>query len=99
MKRIPVLILHVEYPGSDPWVLSVGGTTIGNISGSSFDEYVWNDPDPSDPTHWGTTGGGISDFFGLPTYRGGAGVPRSLNVKSCGLIRRIGIRPGRTTPV
>jgi kumamolisin len=70
---------HVEYPGSDPWVLSVGGTTIGNISGSSFDEYVWNDPEPSDPTHWGTTGGGISAFFGLPAYQDGAGVPRSLN--------------------
>ena len=30
---------HVQYPGSDPWVLSVGGTTVGNIVGSSFDEY------------------------------------------------------------
>ncbi len=34
---------HVQYPASDPWVLAVGGTTIGNVSGSSFDEYVWND--------------------------------------------------------
>lgn len=63
---------HVQYPASDPWVLSVGGTTIGNVSGSSFDEYVWND-------NWGATGGGISDFFGLPAYQEGAGVPRSLN--------------------
>jgi Pro-kumamolisin, activation domain len=70
---------HVQYPGSDPWVLSVGGTTIGNVSGSSFDEYVWNDPDPNDASHWGTTGGGVSDFFGLPAYQTGAGVPRSLN--------------------
>jgi hypothetical protein len=70
---------HVQYPGSDPWVLSVGGTTIGNVSGSSFDEYVWNDPDPSDPNHWGTTGGGVSDFFGVPSYQSGAGVPPSIN--------------------
>ena len=68
---------HVQYPASDPWVLSVGGTTIGNVSGSSFDEYVWND------TFFGTasgaTGGGISDFFGRPGYQSGAGVPTSLN--------------------
>jgi kumamolisin len=34
---------HVTFPASDPWVLGVGGTTVGNIIGSSFDEYVWND--------------------------------------------------------
>jgi kumamolisin len=70
---------HVQYPGSDPWVLSVGGTTVGDVSGSSFQEYVWNDPNPSDPSHWGTTGGGVSDFFGLPSYQADAGVPKSVN--------------------
>jgi kumamolisin len=71
---------HVQYPASDPWVLAVGGTTIGNVSGSSFDEYVWNDPN-ADPNHsnWGTTGGGVSDLFPLPSYQSGAGVPVSLN--------------------
>jgi kumamolisin len=69
---------HVQYPGSDPWVLSVGGTTIGNVSGTSFDEYVWND------TFFGTavgaTGGGISDHFTPePSYQNNAGVPGSLN--------------------
>jgi hypothetical protein len=63
---------HVQYPGSDPWVLSVGGTTIGNINGSSFDEYVWNDDQ-------GATGGGVSDYFPLPSYQNGVGVPKSLN--------------------
>jgi kumamolisin len=70
---------HVQYPGSDPWVLSVGGTTIGNVSGSTFDEYVWNDPDPSDPSQWGTTGGGVSYYFPLPGYQNDAGVPPSIN--------------------
>lgn len=63
---------HIQYPASDPWVLSVGGTTIGNVSGSTFDEYVWND-------NTGATGGGISDFFARPGYQSGAGVPASLN--------------------
>lgn len=70
---------HVQYPGSDPWVLSVGGTTIGNVNGSNFDEYVWNDLDPNDPDQWGTTGGGVSDFFPLPSYQASAGVPASVN--------------------
>jgi kumamolisin len=69
---------HVQFPGSSPWVLAVGGTTIGNISGTSFDEYVWNDPNALDPSQWGTTGGGVSAFFPLPSYQSDAGVPLSL---------------------
>ena len=34
---------HVQYPGSDPWVLAVGGTTIGNVTATSFEEWMWND--------------------------------------------------------
>jgi kumamolisin len=71
---------HVTYPASDPWALAVGGTTVGNVVGSTFDEYVWNDPG-ADPFSalWGTTGGGISDYFRwLPPYQAGAGVPVSL---------------------
>lgn len=63
---------HVQYPASDPWVLSVGGTTIGNVSGSSFDEYVWNDDR-------GATGGGISDLFALPAYQTGIVTQPSIN--------------------
>jgi hypothetical protein len=71
---------HVQYPATDPWVLSAGGTTVGNVSGSNFDEYVWNDTTTVmgfNPT--GATGGGISDHFPLPTYQTSAGVPHSLN--------------------
>ena len=70
---------HVSYPASDPWVLAVGGTTVGNVSGLSFDEYVWNDPSPGDPTFWGATGGGVSAFFPLPSYQARANVPKSIN--------------------
>jgi len=68
---------HVQYPASDPWVLSVGGTTIGNVNGSAFDEYVWNDTFFGGVA--GATGGGISDFFARPSYQANAGVPGSLN--------------------
>ena len=34
---------QASFPASDPWVLACGGTTIGNVNGPSFTEYVWND--------------------------------------------------------
>ena len=52
---------HVQYPASDPWVLSVGGTTVGNINGTSFDEYVWNDTFFGNQA--GATGGGVQRLF------------------------------------
>ncbi|KIJ95915.1 hypothetical protein K443DRAFT_108074 [Laccaria amethystina LaAM-08-1] len=68
---------HVQYPASDPWVLTVGGTTIGNVNGSSYDEYVWNDDR-------GATGGGVSAYFPLPSYQSSATVPVSVNDQSKG---------------
>jgi kumamolisin len=35
---------HVQYPGSDPWVVSVGGTVIGNVNGLDFDTYTEKNP-------------------------------------------------------
>jgi hypothetical protein len=70
---------HVWWPAIDPWVTAVGGTTIGNISGSSFDEITWNDN--------GITSGGISTVtdsignlvFPLPSWQVGCNVPPSIN--------------------
>jgi kumamolisin len=75
---------HVQYPGSDPLVLAVGGTTVGNVSGKSFDEWVWNDTFFGGQV--GATGGGVRDFFTSTStyanefsYQSGANVPTSLN--------------------
>jgi len=55
--------VHVIYPGSDPWVTSCGGTSLGTSSGT-IDETVWNDAIPfvdvagggqSSNTGWRTT--------------------------------------------
>jgi kumamolisin len=67
---------HVEYPASDPFVTCCGGTTISNITGSRFTEYVWNDN--------GVTGGGVSDIFfppnfALPPWQSLVRVPGSVN--------------------
>jgi kumamolisin len=64
-------LAHVYYPQSDPWVITCGGTTIGNVSGLSFTEVTWTDN--------GITGGGISDFFDLPHWQRHHDVPLSVN--------------------
>ncbi|RXH16671.1 peptidase S53 [Bradyrhizobium guangzhouense] len=76
---------QVSYPGSDVWVTSCGGTSIGNVNGSSFDEWVWNDVGAAGP---GATGGGVSARFGLPDYQANAGVP----------VRNSTRTPGRGVP-
>jgi kumamolisin len=59
---------EVLYPSSDPGVVGCGGTTIENVSGTSFSEVVW-----------GGSGGGISNVFARPYWQSWAGVPPSVN--------------------
>ncbi len=60
---------HVLYPGSDPYVTCVGGTTISNVNGTTFSENTWT-----------PTGGGISDVFQPPPpWQAWANVPPSVN--------------------
>jgi kumamolisin len=56
------------YPASDPWVVGCGGTTLQNISGTSFTETVW-----------GGSGGGVSNVFTRPYWQSVAGIPASVN--------------------
>ena len=63
---------QTSYPGSDPWVTACGGTTIGNVSGADFAEYVWNDEAGGQP---GASGGGVSARFPVQAYQSDAGVP------------------------
>lgn len=67
---------QTSYPASDIWVTACGGTTIGNINGPSFDEWVWNDN--------GATGGGISARFGVPPYQTGVNLPKRNNTGTPG---------------
>jgi subtilase family serine protease len=65
---------HLDYPASDPWVVSCGGTIISGVAGSTFVENTWNDG-----TAGSATGGGISEVFPLPSWQQNAGVPVSAN--------------------
>lgn len=59
---------YVHYPAGDPWVTACGGTEIGNVNGSAFDQQTWE-----------SSGDGVSDHFTPPSYQSGAGmVPVSV---------------------
>jgi kumamolisin len=62
--------LSVDFPASDPYVTSVGGTalTLGP-NGSYGSEAVWNENNG-----W-AAGGGYSDSFAKPAWQTGPGVP------------------------
>jgi kumamolisin len=59
---------EVEYPASDPSVTGCGGTTISDVSGTSFTQ-----------TAWGGSGGGVSSVFPPQSWQSWAGVPPSVN--------------------
>jgi kumamolisin len=63
---------HADFPASSPHVLACGGTSLqGNpATGAITSEVVWNDGPGR-----GSTGGGVSDVFPLPSWQAAAGVP------------------------
>ncbi|HET7017032.1 MAG TPA: S53 family peptidase [Streptosporangiaceae bacterium] len=64
-------LLSTEFPGSDPFVLSVGGTSILSSDPVARNaEVVWNDS----PTQDGAGGGGESAFFTEPSYQKSFGI-------------------------
>ncbi len=50
-----------SFPTDDPWVTSVGGTSLDR-NGTSFQETAWN-------SNNGASGGGFSMFFSTPSYQ------------------------------
>jgi kumamolisin len=60
---------HADFPSSSPYVLSVGGTTIGNVAGTDPD-IVWMEGDGLRADQGGSSGGGVSDVFTRPGWQG-----------------------------
>jgi kumamolisin len=63
---------HVDFPASSPHVLACGGTKLIGSGSSISSEVVWNELSNNE----GATGGGVSNFFPLPTWQANAGVPK-----------------------
>lgn len=63
--------LSVDDPGAQPFVISVGGTSLRNLRGTAgSSEVVWNDN-----AGGGSTGGGFSDTWPIPPWQQDSGVP------------------------
>jgi kumamolisin len=63
---------NVDFPASSPHVLSCGGTKLDANGSKIVSEVVWNELAHKD----GATGGGVSNFFALPTWQANAKVPK-----------------------
>ncbi len=62
-------VLSVDDPGSQPYVVGAGGTTIDNATQPAL-EQVWNDG-----AAWGAGGGGISESWPMPAWQLDSHVP------------------------
>jgi kumamolisin len=75
---LPGSTAHVDFPGSSPYSLCCGGTSLRSTDSTISSETVWNDgPNPANPTS--ATGGGVSAFFAVPSYQNSVDVPPSVN--------------------
>jgi ribosomal protein S11 len=62
--------VSVDYPGSDPNFVSVGGTRLDLDSNGNFvSEITWNSG--GSPGCWGAGGGGVSSYFSQPSWQNG----------------------------
>ncbi len=60
--------LNAGDPGAQPYVVSVGGTSLTMHNGTSYgSETTWND-------QYGASGGGISQYWQAPAWQNAPGV-------------------------
>ena len=69
---------HVDFPASAPHALACGGTTLHATGAQITSEVVWNTPND------GTTGGGVSRQFPLPSYQSDSKVPDNVDSGTTG---------------
>jgi kumamolisin len=72
-------LAQTSYPASDIWVTACGGTIVGNVEGTSCEEWVWNNGAAG-----GATGGGVSARFAVPQYQQQSNVPERLSTGQSG---------------
>jgi len=67
--------LTVDFPASSPHITGCGGTKLIASGNTITDEEAWNELNQNQ----GATGGGVSQFFPIPTWQQGASVPAAPN--------------------
>jgi kumamolisin len=78
-------LTHADFPASSPFALACGATNI-QVSGNKIaNESVWNQhaADKQDDS-FGASGGGISDFFPVPSYQTGIKLPADVSTGKTG---------------
>lgn len=70
--------LNVITPGSDPYVIGVGGTSFGFTNNNVLVETTWNDSGIDS----GAGGGGVSTQWCMPAYQHNTAIPALINSRS-----------------
>jgi kumamolisin len=60
---------HVDFPGSSPFVLSVGGTMLRKTGRNVSEVTWWEAPGHRTSNGGGSTGGGVSEIFSRPAWQ------------------------------
>ena len=73
-------LTHADFPASSPHVLACGATHI-QVSGNQISaEYVWNQhAADTQQDSFGSSGGGVSDFFPIPPYQAQITLPEDIS--------------------
>jgi kumamolisin len=76
---------HADFPASSPHVLACGATNI-QVSGNQISaESVWNQRViDTEEDSFGSSGGGISDFFPVPPYQASIALPKDITTGKTG---------------
>jgi kumamolisin len=72
--------VHVDFPASSTYALGCGGTRLEGANNQISSEVVWDEVASNE----GATGGGVSEFFALPTWQSNAQVPPSASTQHVG---------------
>ena len=76
----PADAFGVNYPGSDPSVIGVGGNESNPSTATLVNPVAWNDNFFS--SGQGATGGGVSTTFGIPSYQTGVSGKHSSTMRN-----------------
>jgi subtilase family serine protease len=87
--------LQVDDPGSQPYVTSVGGTTLElNGDNTYLFESTWNDPGQT-PTEGG--GGGVSHHFSMPYWQTGLATANNLGSNTYRMVPDVSLNADPST--
>jgi kumamolisin len=78
-------VAHTDFPASSPYALACGATNIQVSAGQITAESVWNqNAADTQEDSFGASGGGISEFFSVPSYQTDIKLPSNVSTGKTG---------------